>query len=85
MIHESQKGVFGSAPTWNDLVAHTLDSTHKGWGDRLLVGFSKKIDLSRTKPRVALELRRIGFDAVFAGQWPALMRQVAGMVERLNR
>jgi len=85
MIHESQRSVFGSAPTWDDLVAHTLDSTHRGFGDRLLVGFSKKIDVSKTKPRVALELRRIGFAAVFSRQWPALMNQVAGMVERLNR
>jgi hypothetical protein len=83
-VHERQKDEFGSVPTWGDLVAHTLDPTHKGWGSRLIVPLSKKIPVDRTKPGVALELRRIGFNAVFASDWAALMRRVAALSARLN-
>jgi hypothetical protein len=83
-VHERQKDAFGSVPTWDDLVAHTLDPTHKGWGSRLIVPLSKKIDLARTKPGVALELRRIGFNAVFASDWANLMRGIVALSRRLN-
>jgi hypothetical protein len=83
-VHERQKDEFGSVPTWNDLVEHTLDPTHKGWGERLIVPLSKKIGIDRTKPGVALELRRIGFNAVFASDWASLMRRIAALSRRLN-
>lgn len=83
-VHERQKDEFGSVPTWNDLVAHTLDPTHKGWGERLIVPLSKKIGIDRTKPGVALELRRIGFNAVFASDWAGLMRRIAALARKLN-
>jgi subtilisin family serine protease len=83
-VHRRQQVEFGSVPTWDDLVEHTLDSTHNGWGDRLLVPLSKPIGVDVTAPRVALELRRIGFNVVFAHQWNALMQQIFAMTKRLN-
>jgi hypothetical protein len=83
-VHRRQKSEFGSVPTWDDLLKHTLDATHKGWGDRLLVPLSKPLLVSRTKPRVALELRRVGFNAVFAHQWKAFMNQGFKMSKKLN-
>ncbi len=84
-VHERQRAEFGTVPTWNDLVEHTLDKTHKGWGDRLLVPISRPIPVSVTSPRVALELRRIGFASVYARQWPGLMCSVFRLVQRLDR
>jgi hypothetical protein len=83
-VHERQKAEFGSVPTWNDFLDHTLDPTHKSWGDRLLVPLSKPIDLGKTKPRVPLELRRFGFTSVDHGLWKEMMRRVFDMVKRLN-
>jgi hypothetical protein len=83
-VHERQKAEFGSIPSWNDLVDHTLDPTHKGWGDRLMVPLSKTIGIDRTKPGVALELRRIGFNAVFAKDWAGLMRRTFTLASKLN-
>ena len=83
-VHERQRLEFGTVPTWHDLVEHTLDPTHKGWGSRLIVPLSKTIPLDRTKPGVAVELRRIGFNAVFARDWAGLMRRIAALSRRLN-
>lgn len=49
-----------------------------------MVPISKIIGIDRTKPRVALELRRIGFNAVFAHQWKGLMLRIFKMTQRLN-
>jgi hypothetical protein len=90
-VYVSQKSGFsGHVPTWDDFVQHTLDSSHKSWGHRLMVPShtsspkmlgesSKIIPMSITKPFVALELRRIGFKEVFARDWPGLMSQVFDM------
>jgi hypothetical protein len=75
----------GVVPTWNDLVAHTLDSTHLGLGDRLLVPLSKPIDVSKTWPRVALELRRVGWASVDRSLWPGFMTSVLDLTEELSR
>ena len=83
-VHERQKAEFGSVPTWDDLVEHTLNSGHKGWGDRLLVPISKKIGIDKTWPRVAVELRRIGFNAVFDHQWKGLMNRIFTMTKKLD-
>ena len=84
-VHERQKAEFTSVPTWNDLVDHTLDPTHRGWGERLLVPMSRPIPVSRTSPRVAIELRRIGFASVYARQWPGLMRSAFRLVHQLDQ
>lgn len=83
-VHRRQKLEFGSVPTWDDLVEHTLNAGHNGWGDRLMVPLSKKIDLSKTFPRVALELRRIGFAAMFDRDWDRFMKRVFKLVAKLN-
>lgn len=84
-VHEFQLEEFGRVPTWDDLVAHTLDGTHAGWGHRLLVTHSKPLDVSKTRPRVALELRRIGFAAVDRSKWDGLVQRVFALTEELNR
>ena len=88
-VHDNQAkpppvGV-GVVPTWNDLVTHTVDSTHLGLGDKLLVGLSKPIDVSKTRPRVALELRRIGWASVDRSLWPGLMTSMLNLTEELSR
>ncbi|MGI6455244.1 MAG: hypothetical protein ACOX5R_06420 [bacterium] len=83
-IHERQRLEFGTVPTWDDLLAHTLNPAHKGWGDRLMVPLSNIISLSHTKPRVPLELRRIGFNAVFNHQWKNLMNNIFKLTKKLN-
>jgi len=84
-VHDRQEAEFGVVPTWNDLVEHTLDPTHLGWGDRLLVPLSKPIDVAKTRPRVALELRRIGWASVDRSLWPDLMTSLAGLTGELSR
>jgi hypothetical protein len=91
-VHERQKAAFPSAagspvgvvPTWNDLVEHTLDATHRGWGDRLWVPLSTQVDVSKTWPRVLLELRRIGFAAVDQKRWKPLMLTMHALTRDLN-
>jgi hypothetical protein len=46
---------------------------------------SKIIPFSATKPRVALELRRIGFAAHGVSTWEPLMKTVRALAQRLNR
>jgi hypothetical protein len=88
-VHDNQAKAppdgLGVVPTWNDLVAHTLDSTHLHLGDRLLVPLSKAIDVSKTWPRVALELRRVGWASVDRSLWPGFMTSVFDLTEELSR
>jgi hypothetical protein len=49
-----------------------------------MVPLSKTIGIDRTKPGVALELRRIGFNAVFAKDWAGLMRRTFTLASKLN-
>jgi hypothetical protein len=91
-VHERQKAAFPSAagspvgvvPTWNDLVEHTLDATHRDWGDRLWVPLSKQVDVSKTRPRVLLELRRIGFAAVERARWKPFILRMHALTKSLN-
>lgn len=83
-VHERQKVRFTTVPTWNDLLAHTLDKTHNGWGERLMVPISKIIPFSVTTPRVAIELRRIGWASVFAKDWPGMIDRIVKMAEKLT-
>lgn len=91
-VHFRQRAEFTTVPTWDDLVDHTLDPTHRGWGERLLLPLSrpgvagtKPILISKTSPRVAIELRRIGFASVYSHQWPGLMRSIFKLVDELDR
>jgi hypothetical protein len=88
-VHDNQAkappaGV-GLVPTWNDLVIHTVDSTHRGLGGKLLVGMSKPIDVTKTEPRVALELRRVGWASVDRSLWPGFMTSMITLTEELSR
>ena len=84
IVFNRQTDRFGKVPTWNDLIDHTLDSSHESWGRRLIVSDSKMIGIDKTNPRVALELRRIGFNAVFDFQWKYLMRRIFSITKKLN-
>ncbi len=84
-VHEQQKTAFGVAPTWNDVVEHTLDPTHRGWGDRLLVPLSTPLDVNKTRPRVLLELRRVGFIAVDRSDWEGFMLRMHSLTDELDR
>ena len=85
VVHEFQKDQFGFVPTWDDLVEHTLDRTHRGMDDQLWVSHSKPKDIGVTRPRVLLELRRIGFSTVDPALWGPLMLKVQKLASDLNR
>jgi hypothetical protein len=85
VVHAFQRDVFGVVPTWNDLVDHTLDPTHRGWGERLLVTHSTPIDVSKTWPRVLLELRRAGFTTVDQSLWEGFMLRLHALTRDLDR
>ena len=81
---DCKKSGFGRVPTWNDLVDHTLDSKLHGSGDRLLVPISCPIKVSETRPRVAIELRRIGWGRLYAKDWAEFMRLVFSLTGELD-
>jgi monoamine oxidase len=85
-------------PTWGTLLdntfkdvalkvtrANTVRKKKHAVGDEVLwAPLSSIIPFSVTKPRVALELRRIGFDAHADGFWGALMKNVRKLVRSLS-
>lgn len=84
-VHDFQKGAFGVVPLWNDLVADTLDPTHRGWGDRLGDAHSNKKPVADTRPRVLLELRSAGFVAVDTSKWSGFMTRMHTLPGDLDR
>jgi hypothetical protein len=86
-VHEMQKSGLGlgRAPTWDDLVDHTIGGGHGPRANDLMVTHSTPLDVSRTRPRVALELRRIGFAAVDRSRWDGFLQRVFALTEELNR
>jgi hypothetical protein len=85
VVHDFQKNEFGFVPSWDDLVEHTLDRTHRGMNDRLWVTHSSPKDISATRPRVLLELRRAGFKPVDRSRWGPFMLRVHKLTAELNR
>lgn len=85
-VHRRQQVAFGTAPTWNDLVDHTLDRNHNQWGDRLIVASQDQPFVnwrySATRPDVALALRRI--PTVDAVHWAQLMRTILRLTKELG-
>jgi subtilisin family serine protease len=66
--------------------ANTVRKKNHALGDEVLwAPISKIIPFSATKPRVALELRRIGFAAHGVSTWEPLMKTVRALAQRLNR
>ncbi|MET1038657.1 MAG: M15 family metallopeptidase [Aeromicrobium sp.] len=84
VVHEFQTRKFGFVPTWDDLVEHTLDRTHRGIGDQLWVSHSKPKGIGGTRPRVLLELRRCGFAPVDRSLWGPFMARVHQLVGELD-
>jgi hypothetical protein len=82
-VHARQELEFGVIPTWNDLIEHTLNSSHNSWGNRLIVPLSKQIGLNKTSPNVALELRRVGFRAMFDYDWKRFMLNVFNLIKNI--
>lgn len=90
--------VFAAPPTWGTLVDAFADeqpirvteanSLHKKGhkpGDEILIApLSSKIDWDKTAPRIAVELRRIGFAPVGLAHWAGLMDRVRALARRLN-
>ena len=90
-VHKRQQAEFGTVPTWDDLVEHTLNPTHNNWGHRVLVSQTgpgqwnfTDFFLNQTRPRIALELRRIGFAPVLAKDWTPLMGSLFQLTQKLN-
>jgi subtilisin family serine protease len=66
--------------------ANSVRKKHHALGDEVLwAPISKIIPFASTKPRVALELRRIGFAAHGVGTWESLMKTVRALAKRQNR
>jgi hypothetical protein len=82
-VHARQELEFGVVPTWSDLIEHTLDSSHNGWGSKLIVPLSNQIGLNKTAPNVALELRRVGFRAMFDYDWKRFMENVFNLIKNI--
>lgn len=72
--------VVGSSMTWDDLLDETLGLKPSSG----LPGGGKEWPVATTAPLVALELRRIGFEAMTANRWPKLMDTVVALSKRLN-
>ncbi|HEU4650759.1 MAG TPA: hypothetical protein VFS49_05035, partial [Croceibacterium sp.] len=65
--------------------ANTLLKPKHALGDEILVApLSSKINFSKTDPLIAVELRRIGFQALPLAKWGKLMEQLRDMARRLN-
>jgi subtilisin family serine protease len=65
---------------------NSVAKKHHALGDEVLwAPISKIIPFATTKPRVALELRRIGFAAHGVSTWEPLMKTVRALAKRLNR
>ena len=85
-IHQQLQSHFGTTPTWDDLIEHTLDSKHKNWGDRVLVPIYFTYDrykFSNTQPWVALTLQRI--PTVDAPHWGLTMRTIAQLRKKVHQ
>lgn len=89
---------FAAPPTWSTLVAALADEQpvlvtkansvakkgHKPGNEILIAPLSSKIDWVKTAPRIAVELRRIGFAPVGLAHWGGLMERLRALARRLN-
>lgn len=90
--------VFDAPPTWDTLVDAFADEQpvrvtkanrlrkkgHKPGDEILIAPLSSKIDWDRTAPRIAVELRRIGFAPVGLAHWTGLMDRLRTLARRVN-
>jgi hypothetical protein len=89
---------FLPVPTWDDLVDAlvlekevevTVDNCieKKGHrkGDKILIApLTSKIDWNKTKPLIAIEMRRSGFAPVFFDRWLPLMDRIRKLAKKVN-
>jgi hypothetical protein len=89
---------YTTVPTWEMLLKFTVDDTplkvtkantvhkkHHALGDEILwAPLSSIIPVSATEPRVALELRRIGYTSHGTASWHKLMTTVLALTKKLN-
>lgn len=74
--------VTGDTFSWDDLLDWTLGTLSRS--AEFLPGGGKVWHASKTKPRVALELRRIGFKRLYATKWNTLIDRIVALAQRLN-
>lgn len=94
-----QEKVFVHAPTWKEFIESACRTPpvkliqevewpelckHKKGDEVLFAPLSKIIGLDKTKPRVAIELRRIGFAWWPTSKWDELFDVVFKLTERLD-
>lgn len=87
-----------AVPTWDSLidalvkeqpvivtVENQIPKKGHRKGDEILIApLSSKIDWAKTKPRIAVEMRRLGFAWVNFSDWPQLMHRVRELTKRVN-
>jgi glutamyl endopeptidase len=89
---------FATAPTWETLVEAVVDEKpmtvvkdnrvakkkHQKGDEILVASLSSKIVWDRTKPLIAVELRRIGFAPVHFEKWGGLMKRLRELARKVN-
>jgi hypothetical protein len=87
-----------AVPTWKSLVEAVVDEKpviveienrlpkkkHKKGDEILIAPLSSKIVWERTKPRIAVEMRRMGFAPVPFEKWPGLMKRLRELARKVN-
>jgi len=96
--HWDAERFLGTSPTWQLLIdavvnekpikvtkGNNVEKKGHSKGDEILIApLSSKIDWDKTKPRIAVEMRRLGFDAVGFKKWPGLMKRVRELAKKVN-
>lgn len=98
-VKDHQELVFLHAPTWDEFVDSACQTApvkklvqerdwpslckHKKGDEVLFAPMSKIIGLDKTAPRVAIELRRVGFNWWGRNEWPALVDIVFKLMKGL--
>lgn len=89
---------FTSAPTWQTLVEAVIDEKkmlvardnrlpkkkHLKGDEILIAPLSSKITWDKTDPRIAVEMRRLGFAPVAFDKWRELMRRIRALAVKIN-
>ena len=85
-VHERQKAEFTATAlnNCNDLVGDHGPRREQLVGAACWLSSHISSSSSASKPRIALELRRIGFASVFANQWPGMIDRIVKIAEKLN-
>jgi glutamyl endopeptidase len=89
---------FATAPRWETLVEAVVDEKpmlvtkdnriakkkHQKGDEILIASLSSKIDWDKTKPLIAVEMRRIGFAPVHFEKWGGLMKRLRELARKVN-